>query len=210
MRSRVANGEIFLDSLAESAFWAGCDIVESLCVNIGQTRWISRMRENFVYFLPSGIIQNLFTFSLDNGPKQVLINLILLLLSIYSVYKLNCTVVSGKHIGRRVAQRCCCGGIHVHAHCTVYCAWDMQDFICLICYTFCATALAYTCMTFICFGSIFINAFSCYRHCVVHSRKAAAVLLFNNSIRQSPYKGKQSRSTPQQNKKATSKWKTTV
>ena len=78
------------------------------------------MRVSFVYFLASGIIQNLFTFSLDIGPEQVLINLILLLLSIYSVYKLNCTVVSGKHIGRRVAQRCCCGGIHVHVHCTVH------------------------------------------------------------------------------------------
>ena len=79
------------------------------------------MRVSFVYFLPSGIIQNLFTFSLDIGPKEVLINLILLLLSMYGVYKLNCTVASGKHIGiRRVTQLhvCCCGG--VHCTCTVH------------------------------------------------------------------------------------------
>ena len=62
----------------------------------------------------------------------------------------------------------------------------------------------------VCVSVLFLSMhFSCYLLCFVHSRKAAAVWLFNNSRRQSPYKGKQSRSTPQQNKEATSKWKTT-
>ena len=204
MRSREANGEIFLASLAEPAVRTCCDVVESLCLNIGQTRWISRMRVSFVYFLASGIIQNLFTFSLDIGPKQVLINLILLLLSMYGVYKLNCIAGSGKHIGiRRVTQLhvCCCGGVHVQcmSHARLY----LLDLLQIL-------RKSIGLHSHVCVSVLFLSMhFSCYLLCFVHSRKAAAVWLFNNSRRQSPYKGKQSRSTPQQNKEATSKWKTT-
>ena len=156
MRSRVANGEIFLASLAEPAVRAGCDVVESLCMNIGQTRWISRMRESFVYFLASGIIQNFFKFSLDIGPKQVLINLVLLLLSMYSVYKLNCTVASGKHICiRRVTQLhvCCCGGVHVQ--CMRHARFYLLDLLQILRKSIGLHSHVCTCM---CFGSIFINA----------------------------------------------------